>query len=405
MERFNYTTRILSQYATTTVDSVMRNPSPMPQEVSFTFLISDDALITNLSMTVNDVEHVAKLKEKVRAQKMFDIAREGNNSAILLSVNFTRRNEVKLATNIKAFQNVGFKLAYEEYIPRKNGSYSHNLKVVSEVAVDKMESVVIVKQNKLIRNILLSDVGCKTFGSFIGPKKLGATITTKSSLHCQLQNIGTDGRIYQNFSVQYILEESNPFDVAADNSYFAYFFTPEVLTTFPKHVVCVIDISGSMWGDRLQQTQDTLVRIIDSLNENDRFNLITFSSQVYYWPPSKSSLAGKESNKKDAIEYVRGLRAWGMTNINDALLAGIEVLNREKKRAHSKQNTKQFIYFLTDGGATEGVTDTLQILANVKSVNYDNRFPIHGLAFGSGSDFDLIQKVSQENQGKAVRYE
>jgi hypothetical protein len=35
-----------------------------------------------------------------------------------------------------------------------------------------------------------------------------------------------------------------------------------------------------------------------------------------------------KSNKKDAIDFVRSLQAEGGTNINDALLAGIEVVCR-----------------------------------------------------------------------------
>ncbi len=404
LESFNFTTRIKNQYATTVVISQMSNPSPVSQEASFLFLIPDDALITNMTMTLNDKEHVAKLKEKLRAQNIFEKAKEENRSAILLSVDFTRRNEVKMATNLQAFQKVGFSLSYEEYIPMRNGTYSHTLKMVSEVSVEEIVALFIIsKQEKIITDISVPNLGCKKNTTYITPKKKAASANITSSLYCQSQNTGADGRIYQNFSIQYAFKDKSTYQLVSDKSYFAYFFGPDLLTTFPKSIALVIDVSGSMRGERLQQLQDNLIAIIDSLSENDRFLLITFHSKIAYWPTSASFCAATNAIKKDAIAYVHKLRANGMTNINDALLAGIEALNREKKSGRLKPNTKQFIYFLTDGGATEGVTDNGQILANVWSVNKKNRFPVHGLAFGSDADFDLIEQVSQQTQGKAVR--
>ncbi len=382
----------------------MSNPSPLPQEASFTFLIPDDALITNLTMIVNDVEHVAKLKHKGNAQKAFVKASVRNSSATLLSVDFTLRNEVRLATNLQGYQDVTFNFIYEEYIPLRNGTYSHNLKVVSKVSVREIESKVnILKQNKNIIKVSTSNQGCQTFEPKIGGQKKAASAIIKSSPFCQKQNIGTDGRIYQSFSVQYTLEDNVPYELARDDSYFAYFFSPGPLTTFRKQIVCVIDISDSMnWRNRIGQMQDTLIAIIDSLTDNDTFYLITFHHDIFHWPKNKSSCAGTNSNKKDAIEYVRGLKADGSTNINDALLAGIKAASQAKERAGP--NTKQFIYFLTDGQATEGVQHNLTILANVQTANSKYRFPIHGLAYGDEADSNLVKKVAQENQGKAVRY-
>merc|ERR1719367_1710121 len=55
------------------------------------------------------------------------------------------------------------------------------------------------------------------------------------------------------------------------------------------------------------------------------------------------------------------------------------------------------IIFLTDGEATQGVTDNEQIRQNVVEANKNMKIPIYGLAFGNGADFDLIKTIGTES--------
>merc|ERR1719367_1705081 len=55
------------------------------------------------------------------------------------------------------------------------------------------------------------------------------------------------------------------------------------------------------------------------------------------------------------------------------------------------------IIFLTDGEATQGVTDNEQIRQNVVEANKNMKIPIYGLAFGTGADFSLIKAIGTES--------
>merc|ERR1719367_1300096 len=55
------------------------------------------------------------------------------------------------------------------------------------------------------------------------------------------------------------------------------------------------------------------------------------------------------------------------------------------------------IIFLTDGEATQGVTDNEQIRQNVVEANKNMKIPIYGLAFGNGADFNLIKAIGTES--------
>ncbi len=78
------------------------------------------------------------------------------------------------------------------------------------------------------------------------------------------------------------------------DGYFVHFFAPQNLKSLPKHIVFVLDISGSMEGEKIQQMKDAMVTILDDLNEDDHFNIITFSSEVENWN-SKSTTQSKSA--------------------------------------------------------------------------------------------------------------
>jgi uncharacterized protein with von Willebrand factor type A (vWA) domain len=68
------------------------------------------------------------------------------------------------------------------------------------------------------------------------------------------------------------------------------------LPSLPKHIVFVLDISGSMEGEKIQQTKDAMVTILDDLGEKDHFNLLTFSDEVREWRPKENDTSGKCKN-------------------------------------------------------------------------------------------------------------
>merc|ERR1712226_1044958 len=78
---------------------------------------------------------------------------------------------------------------------------------------------------------------------------------------------------------------------------------------------------------------------LDDLNESDFFNMIEFNSDVRHW--SREGFTGSktgefypatEENKNKAITSVLELSAGGGTNLNEAILAGLEVAETALQR-------------------------------------------------------------------------
>ena len=84
-------------------------------------------------------------------------------------------------------------------------------------------------------------------------------------------------------------------------------------------------------------------------------------------------------NKRDALLHVLGLEATGSTNINDALLQALSLVENVRKSEHLSENVRPTIVFLTDGEPTVGVTSSPEIKKNVKHKNRELNVPIFGL--------------------------
>lgn len=175
--------------------------------------------------------------------------------------------------------------------------------------------------------------------------------------------------------------------------YFMLLLSPQV--DFKEHqisakdLVLVLDTSGSMAGEKINQAKAALRYCLQRLGERDRFGLVTFSSEARSFRPQ---LAGIEA-RDDALWHVDRLEATGGTNINEALRAAAELL-RDSQPGHG------MIIFLTDGLPTNGVTDEGQIRRNFTQAQ---RGEVKLFSFGVGFDVNtrLLDGLARENHAFA----
>jgi Ca-activated chloride channel family protein len=143
-----------------------------------------------------------------------------------------------------------------------------------------------------------------------------------------------------------------------------------------------------MEGEKFLQAQEALRYILQRLNPEDRFNVISFSTSVEMF----ANDLRPASEVNEAIPWVDGLRAEGSTDINRALLEAISLNDVERPT---------YLIFLTDGLPTEGVTDSNQILENISAEGPANLILF---AFGVGYDVDtfLLDSLAQSHHGSST---
>jgi Ca-activated chloride channel family protein len=186
----------------------------------------------------------------------------------------------------------------------------------------------------------------------------------------------------------HLLTYRDPSDTVDNDGFFMLLLAPrpdvekEVLS---KDVILVLDKSGSMDGDKFQQAQEALIFILNHLNEDDRFNIITFSTGM----DTYADRLRPASEADDAVDWVERQEALGSTDINRALLEAAFMADEERPT---------YVIFLTDGLPTEGVTNSERILENLKDEAPRN---MRLFAFGVGYDVDtfLLDSLAQNHHG------
>ena len=138
----------------------------------------------------------------------------------------------------------------------------------------------------------------------------------------------------------------------------------------PQDIVFVLDTSGSMRGEKMEQARDALRYCLQNLSDRDRFGLITFSTDVDAFRDALRPVSARD----DALYFVDQLKAGGGTNINDALLAATRMLD---------DSDNGLIIFLTDGLPSIGVRNEETIRTNIREAGGSH---IRLFSFGVGYD-------------------
>jgi len=160
----------------------------------------------------------------------------------------------------------------------------------------------------------------------------------------------------------------------------------------PKEIVFCIDVSGSMRGEKIDQTKAALKQCLATLNPQDRFNLITFSTEVNGLSSDKLLDATKE-NIARANAAVEQIEASGATNIDGALTAA---LGSDFTAGDAKA---KMVVFMTDGLPTIGVTDAASILKNVQGANAKSKVRVFNFGVGNDVNTHLLDKMSLDYDG------
>lgn len=162
----------------------------------------------------------------------------------------------------------------------------------------------------------------------------------------------------------------------------------------PVDIVCVIDKSGSMSGQKLELVKKTLGFMVEKiLNSSDRVALVSFDTHVEVdFTLAKMSSDGKEHAQKKISKLTSG----SSTNLSGGLLEGISQLVNRKD-----SNDVSSILLFTDGLANCGLLKTDEIVEVVKKEIGKLNKPTNIFTFGFGNDHDanMLKSISDSSNG------
>jgi Ca-activated chloride channel family protein len=177
---------------------------------------------------------------------------------------------------------------------------------------------------------------------------------------------------------------------AGEDGYFMLLLAPGAAAqteALRRDIVAVIDVSGSMSGEKMAQAKVALTRLLGSLRERDRFRLVAFSGGVRRYASGWTSATA--ANRADAGTWIRSLEAEGGTNIAGALT--------EAFAEPADPEALGVVVFLTDGQPSVGESDPERIAERAEQ----GRGRYRVFAFGVGDDVNtyLLDRLTERARG------
>ncbi|MCA9069061.1 MAG: VWA domain-containing protein, partial [Planctomycetaceae bacterium] len=155
-----------------------------------------------------------------------------------------------------------------------------------------------------------------------------------------------------------------------------------------KDVTFVLDTSGSMRGEKIEQCRAAIEYCLNHLNPKDRFNIVTFGTKVT--PFRETLVANTPETVAAAQDFVEEIVAHGRTNINEALIQSL--------KGEPQTGRPRITIFLTDGTPTEGERLPEKILKAAQDAN-TSQSRIFVMGVGHDVNVHLLEKLAESTEG------
>jgi Ca-activated chloride channel family protein len=380
---------IREQVARVHIDQVFRNLNSREVEGEYLFPVPDGAAVSDFVLYVDGKPVHAQAMDATEALKIYqDLVRQSKDPALLEYV-----GREMFRARIFPFPPGGDRrvlLDYDHLVERQGGLYRFVYPLSTEKFSSKpLESAYVrieLEADRPIRNAYCPSHSVDI--EYLGTDRLRVTWEESGTkpdrdlvLYYSLAEDAMDIRL-----VSYRPD-------GTEDGYFmllASMGQDDQVRVAPKDAIFVIDHSGSMDGEKIIQARDALVYCLEHLNPEDRFNVVSFASSVDAFAYGLQEAT--RDQVREAVDFVRSLRAGGGTNISGALERVFDARFSSKRPA--------FVVFITDGLPTEGERDIRKILAMVDRQNrQSDARGVRVFPFGVGYDVNAVflDQLAEEN--------
>lgn len=379
--------------AVTEVTQVFKNLEDRQVEALYTFPVPKGATVSNFSMWIQGKEMIGEVVEKKRAREIYESYKAKNvDPGILEQVNFKSFEMRIFPIGPKAEQKVVITYYQELDIDNNWISYVYPLETVTISGLESTTSNKFSLNMEILSEIPITSMNSTSHSNDFAINKINqgyyhASLEVKEGdlnkdvvLSCQLERPKT--------GVDLITSKLNN----EDGYFYLTIMSGEDTDTKQKgsDYVFVLDISGSMSNDgKLDQSTKTIMAFIDLLDEEDRYELITFNTmpQPLFNKLTSPSIDASRQFKNT----LQTLNARGGTSIEPAL-------NLAYKYANSDKNLN--IVILSDGIDQSSYPKSLIDLMN-KNASVQNA---RTFCIGVGNEINksLLQRIADESGGFAA---
>ncbi len=381
--------KITDQVAETQVTQSFFNPGSRVLDASFIFPLPDDAAIQELTLLVDGKEFQGNILPKEEARRIYEsYVRRSKDPALLewmgsgmfqtrvfpIPPGATRTVTMKYSQVLRKYDRMT-----DYLVPLATAKYTTR-------PIEQLDFQITIESKENLKTIYSPafPIEISRTGEHLASVKVHQEQTIPSSDFRLL--FDTSGQ-----SISASLLSHWPTDDT--EGYFMLLASPEfkqaTQEALPKDMVFVVDRSGSMTGKKIDQVKESLRFVINQLNVGDRFNIVSYSSDIDTFKPEL--LALDPTVREQALGYVEGLYAGGSTHISGALETAFGLL--------AGSDRPQYIVFLTDGLPTAGVTQEAKIVEMTRKAN-QSRARLLSLGVGYDVNSRLLDRLTHQNRGQ-----
>lgn len=399
-----------------TVEQTFTNPYPNTIEAIYTFPLSDSGAVNEMVMKIGSRTVRGVIQPKAEARQMYETARREGRIASLLDQERTNIFTQSVA-NIPPNETVKIEIKYVEYLPYESGHYqfvfpmvvgprfipgnsigktgtgfSDNTDRVPDAS--KITPPVVAENTRAGHDISLHlslDAGVPI--QSIESKLHKVNIKRGTNNTADVEILSSDSIPNKDFVLDWKVSTDSirPGFIAhkaGNMGFFSVMLLPPAKITSdqicPRELNFIVDRSGSQSGMPLQKARETMLYILDRLNPNDTFQVLSFSNSTerLFKEPMKVT----SQNLSDAKKYVASLEANGGTQMREAVEAATS--------APAPENRLRIFVLMTDGY----IGNDQEIIGMVKKTRDVSRW----FTFGTGNSVNrmLIDGVAKAGGGE-----
>ncbi|MBU1171440.1 MAG: VIT and VWA domain-containing protein [Proteobacteria bacterium] len=423
-------------FARTQVEQIFTNSGPEDLEAIYSFPIPKQASLSELSLWIDGREVMGEVLEKEKAKKVYNDQKAKGNDTALAEKNDHKTFEVKVypvrannETTIRLvyYQPLDMDLNVGRYVyPLEEGgvdeeriafwsvdntvkeSFVFNLELksafpVKDIRIPKYDQqAVITKTGSDNQNETYSvKLELNDFHSDSHDSKETASTTSEQiqqasyTVHLDLKDKGT---LSKDIVCYYRLEDTVPARLelipykkdSNEDGTFMVVVTPG--TSLQKiqdgtDWTFVLDISGSMGGEKMRSLVDGVSKVIGSMSGQDRYRIVTFNDNAFEF--TGGYIPATTENISKTIAKVNAITASGSTALYSGLTTAYKGLDSERTTG---------IVLVTDGVANVGPSEHATIMGLLK----ENDYRLFTFVIGNSANQPLLDALSKNSGGFAM---
>jgi Ca-activated chloride channel family protein len=381
---------LADQIARVQVSQTFENTGSVQMEVAFVFPLPYDGAIDQLTLLVDGKEYQAQLLSADDARRRYEeIVRKNRDPALLewLGAGMFQTSVFPIPPGAKRTVTLRYSQLCRHAEGLTDFLFPLSTAKYTSGPLDKLSVRLAIESRAPIKNVY----------SATHPVKIERPDGTHAVVTYEATKVvpGEDFRLLFDTgegSVGASVVSYRP--KAGEDGYFLLLATPAIKADdaqpAAKTVVFVVDRSGSMTGEKIEQAKGALKFVLNNLREGDLFNIVAYDSEIQTFRPELQKY--NDDTRAAAIGFVDGLYAGGSTDIDAALRRALGMLQDSSRPT--------YVIFLTDGLPTAGEMGEAAIVARSEEAN---RVRARLFAFGVGYDVNsrLLDRLVRANFGQS----